>query len=76
MGAFEYIFNTPSHHRVHHGRNPYCIDKNFGGLLIIWDRLFGTFEAEKLEERPVFGLVDNAHVQSFNQLWLQVILKK
>jgi hypothetical protein len=43
---FEYIFNTPSHHRVHHGRNPEYIDKNHGGTLIIFDRLFGTFEPE------------------------------
>lgn len=44
---FEYVFNTPSHHRVHHGRNPKQIDTNFGGTLIIWDRLFGTFVAEE-----------------------------
>lgn len=43
---FEYIFNTPSHHRVHHGRNAEYIDKNYGGVLIIWDRIFGTFEPE------------------------------
>ena len=47
--------NTPSHHRVHHGRNRYCIDKNYGGTLIIFDRIFGTFEAEK--EEVVYGLV-------------------
>jgi len=47
MGWFEYIFNTPSHHRVHHGSNPEYIDKNHAGTLIIWDRLFGTFEPEK-----------------------------
>lgn len=41
MGPLEYILNTPSHHRVHHGRNPYCIDKNYAGFLIIWDRIFG-----------------------------------
>ena len=44
---FEYIFNTPSHHRVHHGRNPEYIDKNHGGTLIIFDRLFGTFQDEE-----------------------------
>ena len=42
IGPLEYIFNTPSHHRVHHGRNPYCIDKNYAGVLIIWDRIFGN----------------------------------
>ncbi|KTD01380.1 sterol desaturase family protein [Fluoribacter gormanii] len=46
MGWFEKIFNTPSHHRVHHGINPQYIDKNFAGSLIIWDKLFGTFEPE------------------------------
>ncbi|KAL5007036.1 hypothetical protein ScPMuIL_015842 [Solemya velum] len=54
LGPLEYIMNTPSHHRVHHGRNPYCIDKNYGGTLIIWDRLFGTFAAES--EEVAFGL--------------------
>lgn len=55
LGPLEYIFNTASHHRVHHGRNPYCIDKNYGGTLIIWDRLFGTFAEEK--EKVSYGLV-------------------
>jgi alkylglycerol monooxygenase len=50
----EFIFNTPSHHRVHHGRNPKYIDKNHAGSLIIWDRMFGTFQAE--EERPTYGI--------------------
>uniref|UniRef100_A0AC35U8G6 Fatty acid hydroxylase domain-containing protein n=1 Tax=Rhabditophanes sp. KR3021 TaxID=114890 RepID=A0AC35U8G6_9BILA len=68
--VLEYIFNTPSHHRVHHGRNPYCIDKNYAGVLIIWDRLFGTFEAEKKDERPVYGLVTRPN--TFNQLYLQL----
>ena len=45
--VIEFIFNTPSHHRVHHGRNPDCIDTNYAGTLIIWDRIFGTFEGEK-----------------------------
>jgi len=43
LGWLEYIINTPSQHRVHHGRNPYCIDKNYAGTLCIWDRMFGTF---------------------------------
>lgn len=51
----EYIFNTPSHHRVHHGRNPLYLDKNYGGTLILWDRLFGTFEPES--EKVEYGLV-------------------
>lgn len=50
----EWVFNTPSHHRVHHGRNPKYIDKNHAGSLIIWDRMFGTFQEE--EERPTYGI--------------------
>ena len=50
----EFIFNTPSHHRVHHGINPQYIDKNHGGTLIIWDRIFGTFAEEK--EEVVYGI--------------------
>jgi sterol desaturase/sphingolipid hydroxylase (fatty acid hydroxylase superfamily) len=50
----EFIFNTPSHHRVHHGRNPKYIDKNHGGTLIIWDRMFGTFQRE--DEEVVYGI--------------------
>lgn len=54
LGPLELVLNTPSHHRVHHGRDRYCIDKNYGGTLIIWDRLFGTFAAE--QRRPAYGL--------------------
>ena len=62
LGFIEWVFNTPSHHRVHHGSNKQYIDKNYGNLLIIWDRIFGTFEPE---EEPVrFGLVNN--VNTFN----------
>jgi sterol desaturase/sphingolipid hydroxylase (fatty acid hydroxylase superfamily) len=50
----EYVFNTPSHHRVHHGRNPKYIDKNHGGTLILFDRIFGTFQAE--EEAVIYGV--------------------
>ena len=64
LGPLEYVFNTPSHHRVHHGSNPQYIDKNYGNLLIIWDKIFGTFEPEK---NPVtFGLVNN--VNTFNPI--------
>ena len=62
LGFVEWIFNTPSHHRVHHGANKQYIDKNYGNLLIIWDRMFGTFEPEK--EKVKFGLVNN--VNTFN----------
>ncbi|CAN5776224.1 sterol desaturase family protein [soil metagenome] len=54
LGPIEWIFNTPSHHRVHHGSNAQYIDKNHGAILIVWDRLFGTFEVE--DEQPVYGL--------------------
>ncbi len=64
LGPLEWVFNTPSHHRVHHGSNPEYIDKNYGNLFIIWDRIFGTFEAEN---KPVeYGLVNN--VNTFNPI--------
>lgn len=59
---FEAVFNTPSHHRVHHGSNPQYLDRNHAGILIIWDKFFGTFEPEI--EKPVYGLVSN--IQTFN----------
>ncbi|AVV51069.1 sterol desaturase family protein [Leptospira santarosai] len=62
---FEAIFNTPSHHRVHHGINPRYIDKNHGGTLIIFDKWFGTFEPES--EEPVYGTVKP--LRSFNPIW-------
>ena len=64
LGPIEWIFNTPSHHRVHHGANEQYIDKNYGNLLIIWDRMFGTFEPEKANVR--YGLVKN--VNTFNPI--------
>jgi alkylglycerol monooxygenase len=54
LGPLEWILNTPSHHRVHHGINPEYQDKNFAGTFIVWDRLFGTFEPEQAE--PVYGI--------------------
>jgi alkylglycerol monooxygenase len=65
LGPLEWVLNTPSHHRVHHARNPKYLDKNYAGTLIIWDRLFGTFVAE--EEEPVYGLVKP--LNSWNPLW-------
>jgi sterol desaturase/sphingolipid hydroxylase (fatty acid hydroxylase superfamily) len=65
LGPLEWIFNTPSHHRVHHGRNPKYLDKNFAGTLIIWDRLFGTFEPEA--EEPVYGTT--RPFASWNPIW-------
>ena len=55
----EFIFNTPSHHRVHLARNPRYLDRNYAGILIIWDRLFGTFEEESAEEPCRYGIVKN-----------------
>lgn len=66
LGPVEWVFNTPSHHRVHHGINPSCIDRNHAGVFIVWDRLFGTFVDEPAEE-PVYGTVA-AHT-SWNPLW-------
>lgn len=54
---FEAFFNTPSHHRVHHATNPQYLDKNYAGVLIIWDKIFGTFIEET--EKPNYGIVSN-----------------
>jgi sterol desaturase/sphingolipid hydroxylase (fatty acid hydroxylase superfamily) len=64
----ELVLNTPSHHRVHHGRNPKYLDRNHAGALIVWDRLFGTFQAE--EETPVYGIT--SPLRSWNPLWANV----
>lgn len=63
----EFVFNTPSHHRVHHGRDPEYLDRNYGGILIVWDRLFGTFAAE--ERRPTYGLT--TPVETYKLVTLQ-----
>ena len=56
LGLLEWVFITPSNHRVHHAQNPVYIDKNYGGVFILWDRLFGTFQ-EELDDQPVvFGI--------------------
>lgn len=59
IGPLEWVFNTPSHHRVHHGTNDAYLDKNYGGILIIWDRLFGSFAAE--QERVEYGIRGRFH---------------
>ncbi|WP_422055943.1 sterol desaturase family protein [Sphingomonas sp.] len=56
---FEAVMNTPSHHRVHHATNPRYLDKNYAGVFIIWDHMFGTFEAERDDDRPRYGIVKN-----------------
>lgn len=63
---FEYFFNTPSHHRVHHASNVRYLDRNHAGILIIWDRLFGTFEPEREEEKVVYGITTN--IDTYNPL--------
>jgi sterol desaturase/sphingolipid hydroxylase (fatty acid hydroxylase superfamily) len=57
LGPLEYVLNTPSHHRVHHAANPHYLDANYGGVLIIFDRLFGTFVAERADLPCRYGLV-------------------
>jgi sterol desaturase/sphingolipid hydroxylase (fatty acid hydroxylase superfamily) len=64
MGPLEWVLNTPSHHRVHHGSNQQYLDRNHAGALIIWDRMFGTFEPEG--EKVVYGLTKN--ISSYNPL--------
>jgi alkylglycerol monooxygenase len=68
LGPLEWVLNTPSHHRVHHGRNPKYIDKNHAGSLIVWDRMFGTFATE--EDEPVYGIT--TPVRNSNPVWAQV----
>lgn len=63
---FEAVMNTPSHHRVHHATNPRYLDRNYAGVFIVWDRLFGTFEAERDDDRPRYGIVHN--LPDFNLL--------
>lgn len=57
----EWLFNTPSNHRVHHGRNPRYIDRNMGGVLMVWDHIFGTYAAEDPAEPPEYGVVRQIH---------------
>lgn len=65
LGPVEWVMNTPSHHRVHHGRDEEYLDKNYGGIFIVWDRLFGTFKEERQE--PVFGVTKP--INSLNPIW-------
>lgn len=65
LGFLELFMNTPSHHRVHHGRDPKYLDKNYAGVFIIWDKMFGTFQKE--EERPHYGITTN--INSWNPVY-------
>ena len=71
---FEAIFNTPSHHRVHHGTNPQYLDANYAGILIIWDKMFGSFVPESADEKVTYGLVQNVETYNpikiaFSEMW-------
>ena len=66
LGPLELVLITPSNHRVHHGQNPQYIDKNYGGLLIVWDRLFGTFAEEDEKDTVIYGL--RTPLRSWNPL--------
>lgn len=76
LGWLEYILVTPSHHRVHHSSNLEYLDKNYGDVLIIWDKLFGTFKEE--QEKPVYGLTKPLNSHSFLwqhfHFWLEMLL--
>lgn len=65
LGPLEWVMNTPSHHRVHHARDTHYLDKNYGGILIVWDRLFGTFAEE--QEEPQYGVTKP--LNSVNPIW-------
>ncbi|MCC6745137.1 MAG: sterol desaturase family protein [Acidobacteria bacterium] len=65
LGPIEWVLNTASHHRVHHGRNPRYLDRNYAATLIIWDRLFGSFQIE--DERPLYGVIKP--YRSWNPVW-------
>jgi alkylglycerol monooxygenase len=70
LGFLEWFLITPSNHRVHHAQNAQYVDKNYGGLLIIWDRLFGTFAEEDDNEKVIYGL--RTPLQSWNPLWANI----
>jgi sterol desaturase/sphingolipid hydroxylase (fatty acid hydroxylase superfamily) len=61
LGWYEWVFVTPSNHRVHHAQNEIYLDRNYGGLFILWDRLFGTFQEEREEEPVIFGIRGPLH---------------
>lgn len=76
LGPLEWIFNTPAHHRVHHASNGEYLDRNYGGILIVWDRIFGTFAQEQPDVRIVYGLVHpigslNPFVITFHE-WISI----
>jgi sterol desaturase/sphingolipid hydroxylase (fatty acid hydroxylase superfamily) len=70
LGWYEWVFVTPSNHRVHHAQNQIYIDRNYGGVFILWDRIFGSFQEEIDEEKPIYGIRKALH--SWNPLWANV----
>jgi sterol desaturase/sphingolipid hydroxylase (fatty acid hydroxylase superfamily) len=84
LGFLEYIIVTPSHHRVHHGSNVKYLDKNMGMFLIIWDKLFGTFQAEEEDEPVKYGLTKNLErnhpvdviFHEWKEIWNDLLHKK
>ena len=70
LGPIEWLFVTPSNHRVHHARNKIYVDRNYGGVFILWDRIFGSFQEELAEEAAVFGL--RKPLNSWNPIWANV----
>ena len=70
LGFLEYIFVTPSNHRVHHAQNEDYLDANYGGVFILWDRIFGTFIDERSDLKPVYGTVKP--LKSFNPFWANI----
>ena len=78
MGFLEKIIITPSHHRIHHAINPVYIDKNYGGILIIWDKIFGTFQEELPDVKPVFGItrpVNSWNPVKINFIHIRLLIK-
>ena len=70
LGLFEWVFVSPSNHRVHHAKNPRYIDRNYGGVFILWDRLFGTYQSELANEACRYGITNQ--LRSWNPLWANV----
>jgi alkylglycerol monooxygenase len=70
MGWYEWVFVTPSNHRVHHAQNQVYIDRNYGGVFILWDRIFGSFQEELETEKPIYGI--RKALKSWNPLWANV----
>lgn len=70
LGWYEWVFVTPSNHRVHHAQNQIYIDRNYGGVFILWDRLFRSFQEELDEDKPIYGI--RKALKSWNPLWANV----